>query len=268
MARPAPVPPPWPEEGEHREPADGGGPEPQALARRHRLGPAPRPVRGPAPPDVPSSDRRPPAPSLADTASAARTRRLLLAIRPPPAAFVTGLAPSVAFTPTVPGVGVVALGAGLFRAPACVPAGRPGLPPPPSPSADEARARPTWAGPPPAAIGASPRGLVSAGSRTAAKAAAVRAFWARVELPASDGRPFRRPSRRPTTPRARRSRPAVRLAVGSSVAGGARALGLVRARLHHGGPHGHRRPQLRQGGEPVPGGVSPGIAPVRRTPSH
>ena len=42
MARPAAVPPPRPGEGEHREPADAGGAEPQALARRHRLGPAPR----------------------------------------------------------------------------------------------------------------------------------------------------------------------------------------------------------------------------------
>ena len=50
VARPAPVPPPRPDEGEHREPADGGGAEPQALARGHRLGAAPRPCGALTPP--------------------------------------------------------------------------------------------------------------------------------------------------------------------------------------------------------------------------
>ncbi|CAA9274689.1 MAG: hypothetical protein AVDCRST_MAG77-3358, partial [uncultured Chloroflexi bacterium] len=51
VARPPHVPPARPPEGQHRGAARRGGPKPQALPRRQRLGTAPRPLR--RPPDPP-----------------------------------------------------------------------------------------------------------------------------------------------------------------------------------------------------------------------
>ena len=90
-----------PDEGDHREPADGGGAEPQALARRHRLGPAPRPVRGPGPPDVNLANRQQPVPSLAPRAGPGSDPRPAHDGSPVTRAFVTGLVRSVS-SPEVP----------------------------------------------------------------------------------------------------------------------------------------------------------------------